>query len=104
MLRSPALKRITATSTTSGIGRRVGATAASVLRLGVTVALALLRGYKVLVSPLFTGSCRFQPSCSEYMAEAIHRHGLAPGIWKGLKRLSRCRPFGGYGFDPVSRS
>lgn len=104
MLRSPALKRITATSSTSGIGRQVGATAATVHRLGVTVALALLRGYKVVVSPLFAGSCRFHPSCSDYMAEAIGTHGLVPGIWKGLKRLSRCRPFGGYGFDPVSRS
>jgi putative membrane protein insertion efficiency factor len=65
------------------------------------VVLALLRAYKVLISPLFTGSCRFTPSCSEYMAEAVVRHGLLRGGWLGVVRLSRCRPFGGHGVDPV---
>ena len=69
----------------------------------VAVALALLRGYKVLLSPLFAGSCRFQPSCSDYMAESIRLHGLRAGILLGSKRLMRCRPFGGHGFDPVPR-
>jgi putative membrane protein insertion efficiency factor len=65
------------------------------------IVLALLRVYKILVSPLFTGSCRFSPSCSDYMAEAVRTHGLAPGVWLGVCRLARCRPFGGRGFDPV---
>jgi putative membrane protein insertion efficiency factor len=69
--------------------------------LGAVVALGLLRGYKLLISPLFTGSCRFQPSCSDYMAEAIRIHGVAAGTWLGLRRLLRCVPFGGYGVDPV---
>jgi len=45
--------------------------------------------------------CRFVPSCSTYGAEAIERHGAARGAWLTLRRLSRCRPFGGSGFDPV---
>jgi hypothetical protein len=60
-----------------------------------------LRGYKLLLSPFFAGSCRFEPSCSDYMAESIRRHGVLRGGWLGARRLSRCRPFGGHGFDPV---
>jgi putative membrane protein insertion efficiency factor len=67
------------------------------------VALGLLRGYKLAVSPLFAGSCRFSPSCSDYMAEAIRTHGLARGIAYGARRLARCHPFGGHGVDPVPR-
>jgi uncharacterized protein len=70
---------------------------------GVAVALVLLRAYKLLLSPLFAGSCRFQPSCSEYMAESIRVHGLREGWLLGVKRLSRCRPYGGHGIDPVPR-
>lgn len=69
--------------------------------LGVSAALTLLRGYKLLISPLFTGSCRFVPSCSDYAAEAIAQHGVARGIWLGIKRLTRCHPFCAGGFDPV---
>jgi uncharacterized protein len=65
------------------------------------VVRACLRAYKILFSPLFTGSCRFTPSCSEYMAEAIELHGLGMGLWLGLRRLARCRPLGAWGFDPV---
>jgi putative membrane protein insertion efficiency factor len=64
-------------------------------------ALMVLSGYKLLFSPLFTGSCRFTPSCSTYMAEAIREHGAGRGVWLGFRRLLRCRPFGGHGFDPV---
>ncbi len=60
-----------------------------------------LKLYKVLFSPLFAGSCRYLPSCSDYMAEAVHRHGPASGVWLGLKRLTRCHPWGGSGLDPV---
>ncbi len=63
--------------------------------------LGAVRGYQVLLSPFFAGSCRYTPSCSQYMAEALLRHGAARGSWLGLKRLARCRPFGGSGFDPV---
>jgi uncharacterized protein len=77
------------------------------VRVAATVAagiLALLSGYKVLLSPLFTGSCRFYPSCSDYMAEAVRLHGPWRGVWLGCRRLARCRPLGGHGVDPVPHS
>ena len=68
------------------------------------VAIALLRTYKIFLSPLFTGSCRFYPSCADYMSEAIQVHGTVKGIWLGTRRLGRCHPFGGsHGVDPVPR-
>jgi putative membrane protein insertion efficiency factor len=69
--------------------------------LASAVALGLLKVYKRLFSPLFTGSCRLYPSCSDYMAEAIDRHGLVKGSWLGCRRLARCHPLGGHGVDPV---
>jgi putative membrane protein insertion efficiency factor len=63
--------------------------------------LAALRAYKLLLSPLFAGACRFQPSCSDYMAEAVRLHGAARGIWLGARRLARCHPLGASGHDPV---
>jgi putative membrane protein insertion efficiency factor len=63
--------------------------------------LRALRVYKVLLSPLFAGSCRYLPSCSDYTAEAIARHGAIVGVGLGLRRLSRCHPLGRSGYDPV---
>jgi len=65
------------------------------------LALAALRLYKVLISPMFAGSCRFVPSCSEYARDAIVRFGVARGSILALKRLARCHPLGSHGFDPV---
>lgn len=65
------------------------------------IALALLRTYKVLISPLFAGSCRFVPSCSDYAAGAISRFGVLQGSWLAARRLARCRPLAAHGFDPV---
>jgi uncharacterized protein len=64
-------------------------------------ALALLTLYKILLSPLFTGSCRFLPSCSDYAREAVTAHGAVKGGWLAVRRLSRCHPLGSGGFDPV---
>jgi uncharacterized protein len=65
------------------------------------LALAALKTYKVLISPLFAGSCRFTPSCSDYARDAVVRFGVARGSMLAAKRLARCHPFGSYGFDPV---
>lgn len=63
--------------------------------------IAILRAYKLVISPLLPSACRFAPTCSEYMLEAIRVHGVSRGIWLGLKRLGRCHPFCEGGFDPV---
>jgi hypothetical protein len=65
------------------------------------VVLMLLTGYKRWISPLLPAACRYYPSCSDYMAEAVRRHGALPGIWMGLKRLARCHPLASGGLDPV---
>ncbi len=65
------------------------------------VLLALLRFYKVSVSPLLPPACRFVPTCSEYALEAVERYGALRGGWMGLRRLLRCHPFHPGGFDPV---
>jgi putative membrane protein insertion efficiency factor len=61
----------------------------------------LIRAYQLVVSPLLLPSCRYLPSCSEYAAEAIATHGAPYGAWLALKRLLRCHPWGGSGWDPV---
>ena len=70
----------------------------------VRVALAGVRTYQWAVRPMLagTGACRFVPSCSDYAAEAIRRHGAMGGGLMALKRVMRCHPLGGRGFDPVS--
>lgn len=65
------------------------------------IAIWLLRFYKYAISPLLPPACRFTPSCSEYAAEAIAKHGFLKGVWLGAKRLSRCHPFCEGGYDPV---
>jgi len=61
----------------------------------------LLRGYKIAISPHFTGSCRFLPSCADYAAEAVTRHGVVYGSWLAARRLARCHPLCAAGHDPV---
>ena len=65
------------------------------------LALALIRCYRLCLSPLLGPHCRFVPSCSVYTAQAISRHGLRRGSWLGLTRVARCHPFHEGGFDPV---
>ena len=70
--------------------------------VAVKTALAALRIYKVYLSILFAGSCRFEPTCSRYAYEAIERFGVMRGSWMGLKRLLRCQPLSRkFGYDPV---
>lgn len=63
--------------------------------------LGMLRGYKRFISPLLPAACRFQPTCSEYAADAVELHGVARGGWLALRRLLRCQPFCRGGIDPV---
>ncbi|MEZ5404302.1 MAG: membrane protein insertion efficiency factor YidD [Bryobacteraceae bacterium] len=63
--------------------------------------IQLLWLYKRWVSPLLPSACRFHPTCSEYMREAVAKHGIVAGVWMGCKRLARCHPFHEGGFDPV---
>jgi uncharacterized protein len=65
------------------------------------VLLALIRAYQFLISPVLPSSCRFVPTCSAYAYEAIERWGVCRGTWYALRRLVRCHPFGGHGYDPV---
>ncbi len=74
----------------------------SSLDIGVRIALLALRVYKAYLSVLFAGSCRFEPTCSQYAYEAIERFGVARGVWLGMKRLLRCHPLSRrFGYDPV---
>jgi uncharacterized protein len=61
----------------------------------------MIRCYQLFISPLFLPSCRYLPSCSDYAAEAIGRHGALAGLGLALRRLARCHPWGGSGYDPV---
>lgn len=69
--------------------------------LAARAALGLIRFYRRGISPLLPPSCRYEPTCSAYAEEAIRRYGFARGGWLAARRLGRCHPFGGKGFDPV---
>lgn len=66
-----------------------------------TILLALVRGYRYLISPWLGNNCRFFPSCSEYAETAVREHGAARGSWLATKRLCRCHPWHPGGLDPV---
>jgi putative membrane protein insertion efficiency factor len=57
--------------------------------------------YKLIVSPLLPSACRFHPTCSEYMRQAVEEYGAVKGLWMGLRRLARCHPLHEGGYDPV---
>ncbi|MCK0131107.1 membrane protein insertion efficiency factor YidD [Flavobacteriaceae bacterium F08102] len=61
----------------------------------------LIRFYQIAISPYTPSSCRFTPTCSSYAAEALQTHGLFKGGRLALKRISKCHPWGGKGYDPV---
>jgi len=59
--------------------------------------------YQLTLSPMLGANCRFTPSCSQYMVDAIEEWGPLKGIWLGLRRIGRCQPWGGHGHDPVPK-
>ncbi|MDE5912040.1 MAG: membrane protein insertion efficiency factor YidD [Muribaculaceae bacterium] len=60
-----------------------------------------VRLYQLIISPMLPPSCRFTPTCSQYAIEALEKHGVIKGGWLTLKRIARCHPWGGSGYDPV---
>lgn len=66
------------------------------------VLLFLIRVYQLTISPLLgANKCRYTPTCSEYAKGTLVKHGIAKGFWLAVKRITRCAPWGGHGFDPV---
>lgn len=84
-----------------GLGRLLKKLLQGVKCLVQCVFLALIFFYQKCISPLFPSTCRFVPTCSQYAVEAIRKYGPFKGGWLALKRISRCHPWGGSGYDPV---
>lgn len=63
--------------------------------------IALVRLYQVVISPWLGPKCRYTPTCSNYAIEALKKYGVFKGLWLTVKRVSRCHPWGGSGYDPV---
>ena len=60
-----------------------------------------VRAYRLVLSPYVGHGCRYQPTCSVYALDALERHGAVKGVWLALRRIGRCHPMGGHGYDPV---
>ncbi len=63
--------------------------------------LILIRGYQLIISPLLGSNCRFMPTCSEYAMESLRSYGLIKGSYFTIKRIGKCHPWGGHGYDPI---
>lgn len=70
-------------------------------RLLTEILLLPVHFYRSCISPMFPPCCRFTPTCSQYAIEAVRKHGPVKGGWLALRRILRCRPGGGSGYDPV---
>ncbi|MBP5259127.1 MAG: membrane protein insertion efficiency factor YidD [Paludibacteraceae bacterium] len=70
-------------------------------RVLIFLVLLPVHFYRKCISPFTPPSCRYTPTCSQYMVEAVRKYGPFKGTWLGLKRLARCHPWGGSGYDPV---
>jgi putative membrane protein insertion efficiency factor len=73
----------------------------NILKILALPLILLIKIYQLIISPILPPSCRFTPTCSHYSLEALKKHGLAKGGWLSLKRIMRCHPWGGSGYDPV---
>ena len=63
--------------------------------------ILLIKFYQYVISPVIGPKCRFTPTCSQYGLEAFKKYGVLKGFWLTVKRISRCHPWGGHGYDPV---
>ena len=72
-----------------------------VRKVAILPFIVLIRFYQVCISPLKPPTCRFTPTCSAYALEALRKHGLFKGSWLAIRRILRCHPWGGSGYDPV---
>ncbi|OWY21318.1 membrane protein insertion efficiency factor YidD [Sphingobacteriales bacterium UPWRP_1] len=77
--------------------------AAALNRLLKQLFIFSVRLYQLILSPYFGGACRYTPTCSAYMIEAVEEWGVLKGLWLGTKRLMSCHPWGGHGYDPVPK-
>jgi putative membrane protein insertion efficiency factor len=73
----------------------------TIKKTGIFIALIPIYFYKYCISPLTPPSCRYIPTCSEYALQAIKKYGPFKGGWLAVKRISRCHPWGGHGYDPM---
>lgn len=64
--------------------------------------IILIRGYQLLISPILGSNCRFMPTCSEYAMGSLKAHGLIKGTYLTIKRIGKCHPWGGHGYDPIT--
>lgn len=72
-------------------------------RVPVSVSIFLIVVYQRVLSPLLPTRCRYTPTCSTYTIESLREWGLFKGIWLGIRRISRCHPCGGWGYDPAPK-
>ena len=70
-------------------------------KIFIIILIKLIRFYQVAISPWLGKNCRYQPTCSQYMLEALKVYGLYKGVFLGIKRILSCHPWGGSGYDPV---
>lgn len=82
-------------------GSVVGYMVSLLRRLAIYGLVGLVRLYQGILSPWLPNACRYQPTCSQYAVEALKKHGPVRGGWLALRRLARCHPWGGHGYDPV---
>ena len=75
----------------------------SALKFSAYLLIFPIKCYQWLISPLLGKNCRFEPTCSNYMIQALKEWGIFKGSWLGLKRISRCHPWGSFGEDPVPK-
>ena len=69
----------------------------------ITLLIFIIKAYQFFLSPILKANCRYLPTCSEYSINALKEYGLGKGVYYSLKRILKCHPFGGHGYDPVPK-